>query len=549
MYTSILCNRINKYLDLLGVIAEEPNGFRSKRSCEDHIYSLTSAIKYRKSKNLDTFAAFIDMTKAFDSVNRNLLFYKLLRYNIEGKIYVAIKALYTKTSACINLNGHLSHWFETFIGVRQGDNLSPMLFNIFLNDLATEINSLGLGIKIGNLKLSILMYADDIVLLSDTAENLQKLLNHVYEWCRKWQLSINPVKTEVMHFHKKNKSRSQVQFFVGSENIKVVPKYKYLGVILDEFCTFQECATTLAESAGRGLCAIIARFKQLKGCEYKTFYKLYNSSVVSVFSYAAGIWGYNRGGPAQKIYNRALRYFMGVNKFTANLFLQGDSGWLSPEYIFRLAMLRYWNRLCKLDNSFICKQIFNYEIDNLKKYTWVFNIKQIFMSLNLLSHFNEKKSVDLSICNKLLLKIMQEDWETKLPKKPKLREYQRFKEHLDLEEYLYLPKHKRSLIAKIRSGTLPLAIETGRYSNIPLENRLCTLCNSKLIESEFHFMCICSKFEIIRKKYFAQYSAKWLDFEMSDSETKFLYIMKNHQKILGNFIVELWEYRKELLFK
>ena len=136
------------------------------------------------------------------------------------------------------------------------------------------------------------------------------------------------------------------------------------------------------------------------------------------------------------------------------------------------------------------------------------------MSLNLLSHFNEKKSVDLSICNKLLLKIMQEDWETKVPKKRKLREYQRFKENLDLdlEEYLYLTKHKRSFIAKIRSGTLPLAIETGRNSNTPLENRLCTLCNSKLIESEFHFMCICSKFEIIRKTYFAQYSAKWSKF-------------------------------------
>ena len=142
-----------------------------------------------------------------------------------------------------------------------------------------------------------------------------------------------------------------------------------------EFGTFQECATTLAESAGRGLCAItgISRFKQLKGCEYKTFHKLYNSSVVSVFSYAAGIWDYNRGDPAHRIYNWALRYFMGVNKFTANLILQGDSGWLSPEYIFRL---RYWNRLCKLDNSFICKQIFNYEFDNLKKYTWVYNIKK-----------------------------------------------------------------------------------------------------------------------------------------------------------------------------
>ena len=58
---------------------------------------------------------------------------------------------------------------------------------------------------------------------------------------------------------------------------------------------------------------------------------------------------------------------MGVNKFRANLFSQGDSDWLSPEYIFRLAMLRYCNRLCKLYNSFICKQIFNYEFDNLKK--------------------------------------------------------------------------------------------------------------------------------------------------------------------------------------
>ena len=94
---------------MLGIIAEKQSGFRSKRSCQYHIYSLTSAIKYRKSLNLDTFTALIDMTKVFDSVNRNLLFYKLLRYNTEGKIYVAIKALYMKTSACIILKGHLSH--------------------------------------------------------------------------------------------------------------------------------------------------------------------------------------------------------------------------------------------------------------------------------------------------------------------------------------------------------------------------------------------------------------------------------------------------------
>ena len=94
-----------------------------------------------------------------------------------------------------------------------------------------------------------------------------------------------------------------------------------------------------------------------------------------------------------------------------------------------------------------------------------------------------------------------------------------FEEHFDLEEYLYLTEYKRSLIAKIKSGTLPLAIETGSYSNTSLEDQLCTLCYSNLIESEFHFICIYSKLDRYKLytvdtkiKYFAQYSAKWSDF-------------------------------------
>ena len=82
-----------------------------------------------------------------------------------------------------------------------------------------------------------------------------------------------------------------------------------------------------------------------------------------------------------------------------------------------------------------------------------------------------------------------------------------------------------------------------------MENRLCTQCNSKLMEAEFHFICLCCKFGITRKKYFTQYDAKWSDFETLDWETKFLHNMKNHQKILDNFILELWECGKVLLFK
>ena len=76
--------------------------------------------------------------------------------------YNAIKALYCRTFSCINLNSHLTEWFESLVGVRQGDKLSPTLFNIFLNDLANELNALNLGIKMGDLKICMLLYADDI---------------------------------------------------------------------------------------------------------------------------------------------------------------------------------------------------------------------------------------------------------------------------------------------------------------------------------------------------------------------------------------------------
>ncbi len=81
-----------------------------KRSCEDHLFVLTSIIRNRKSENKDTFFSFIDMQKAFDWVNRDMLFYRLLDYNINGNIYNCIKALYRHPLACIKINGYISEW-------------------------------------------------------------------------------------------------------------------------------------------------------------------------------------------------------------------------------------------------------------------------------------------------------------------------------------------------------------------------------------------------------------------------------------------------------
>ena len=96
--------------------------------------------KNRLNENLSIFVAFVGLQKAFDCVDRDFLLHKLLNAAINGKMYFAIKTIYSVTNACVKLNnGVKSDWFETLFGVRQGDSLSPSLFSIYLNDFAEEI--------------------------------------------------------------------------------------------------------------------------------------------------------------------------------------------------------------------------------------------------------------------------------------------------------------------------------------------------------------------------------------------------------------------------
>ena len=169
--------------------------------------------------------AFIDYRKTFDSVNRIALWKKLIQQNINGKMLRVVHSMYNNAIARVRQNSKLS-FFLTNVGVRQGENLSPILFSFFLNDLVdfisrgydglTDItNTVHLVFDNADaevyFKLFLLLYADNTVVLAESKEQIQVVLNSIYFYCQTWRLEVNPSKTKVVNFQLK-KGHKQAYF-------------------------------------------------------------------------------------------------------------------------------------------------------------------------------------------------------------------------------------------------------------------------------------------------------------------------------------------------
>ena len=116
------------------------------------------------------------------------------------------------------------------------------------------------GIDINGEKICALLYADDLVLVSNDEKSLQSMLNTMQKWCSKWRLLINGSKSNVIHFRKARSKRSEHRFTFGKVNLEYVNCYKYLGLLLYEDMDFQKTAKMLADSASRAMGALISKF-------------------------------------------------------------------------------------------------------------------------------------------------------------------------------------------------------------------------------------------------------------------------------------------------
>ena len=547
LYSSFINSRLQTYIENNNVLEDEQNGFREGRSCEDHIYVMDTLINTQITNKKPVFACFIDFSKAFDLINRDQLMLQLLNKNIDGKIYWSLKSLYAHTSSCIKLNNLYTSYFDIHNGVRQGDPLSPTLFSLFIDSLIKEIKREGLGINIGDLIISILAYADDLVLISENEENLQCLLDIVSQWCRKWRLSINNAKSGVIHFRGNRVKQTTSKFLLAGREVNIVPEYKYLGVVLDEHLSYKPATKLLASAGGRALGSIIYKFKSFKDIGYDTYTKLFDSCVSPILEYGAGIWAPHKKFPdIDNVSLRACRYYLGVHKYAPIPGIIGDMGWVPNTVRRQVASCRFWNRLIRMDDTRLTKNVFKYDLQLNGKFTRF--ISDLCEQHNIDQSFTHRQLINLeSIKQKAMLDYIT-DWKQDVSNKPKLRNYKHFKTEFGVENYVktFLPKNKRSLIAQTRMSILPIRVETGRFVGEALDDRLCTICSSNAVEDESHVIFYCSGYEDLRAP--AMQKMNMLELSISNDNDKLQYIYNTHPFILGNLLHKIMARRKSLLY-
>ena len=243
----------------------------------------------------------------------------------------------------------------------------------------------------------------------------------------------------------------------------------------------------------------------------------------------------------ERIQLNAIRYFLGVHKFAANDMLLGDVGWSSCHSRHQLALINLWNRIINLPATRLTTRVFLWDLSDFdKRGTWSHDIYSVLALTNNTERFHDLNVCDTENAYAMIRETESEKWNRSRYGKPKLRYYNMFKSSLDPEDYIFLtiPRYHRSLFAQLRAGILPLNVEIGRYRDVQLSDRLCTICNNNEVEDELHFLIHCTFYEADRRVLFNIASQSCNQFIDMDSFDKFVYLMANLQKDTIKFLVK-----------
>ena len=310
MIERIVHCRMTTFLDNHNVITEYQGGFRKGFSTAKSIADLTDNLFASMNRGDTSLAVFVDLRKAFDTVDHNILQRKLQCYGIRGRNLSWCKSYLVNREQRTLANGKTSKSNEIVCGVPQGSVLGPLFFILYVNDVQAVI-------KDANIQL----YADDTVIYAsgdydqNVAAVLQPALLKFGKWCRENKLSLNAAKTKQMVFGTRQmvKSAKNAILSISDTPLQIVPTYKYLGITLDSTLSFNYHVKTVANMVSY---KAVLLGKMRKFLNEEVSLKIYKNMIVPYFDYGDVIYGgVNQEGleKLQRLQNKCLKICKGFH--------------------------------------------------------------------------------------------------------------------------------------------------------------------------------------------------------------------------------------------
>lgn len=262
----------------------------------------------------------------------------------------------------------------------------------------------------------------------------------------------------------------------------------------------------------------------------------------STISYGAAVWGDRTFSCINSIQNKAIRFYMGVGRYTPNVAVNGDSAWKPPCVRQWRTVINHWNRLRYMNTDRLNKRIHNWAEHSFRRYKACKNsnyrLYQQFESCNISDWYNDTNIHKTTVLAKIedkLLTDFRNKWTEDLHRvsarrmdggSNKLRTYRTFKTEISCELYLktLLSPAQRRAYSQFRCGVAPIRIETGRFERLPMHERTCFMCENKT-ETEEHVLIECPLYDDLRNELYEYINSVDENFNMLTNREKLSFVL------------------------
>ena len=321
-------------------------GFRKKVGCLSAITLVKETVFKYNNENSNVHCAMIDLSKAFDCVNKNILFAKLRKSSLNLKIIDLLQFMYSNTSVNILFNGIKGHNWDIGNGVRQGGILSPLLYGFYTNDILESISSMNDGCSLNGYKTNIIAYADDLLLMSPTVKGLQLMQDNLQILLKDLCFKIADKSKYLIFKHKNYKTQEyNPKILLDGAVLYDVNECIYLGVILNG-------SHDVGSDIDRRLSSFLKQFNGM----YSKFNFAHNNVLFFLFkAYTSSFYGLevihdripkfllNRISVA---YHKAIKKIANLNTWDSNHEACETVGVLLFKHLIAKRQLCFWYNLC-----------------------------------------------------------------------------------------------------------------------------------------------------------------------------------------------------------